>query len=199
MTSRFKKNQGFTLIELMLVIVIIGYLVSLVRFPSLAPNAYDLVEKESQKLTALINLASEYAVVNNQQLGLAVSDQQYAFLIYDGEKWVRITKRPFDTEPLNENLILTLKLDGLPWQEKNLLSAVQLIDEETLNAETDLSDEEKKLAFPQIFILSSGEISSFEIELELPTMENDAMFVIQGLFTAPVKFYDPQAQRDIER
>ncbi len=183
----------------MLVIVIIGYLVSLVRFPSLSPNAYDLVEKESQKLTALINLASEYAVVNNQQLGLAVSDQQYAFLIYDGEKWVRITKRPFDTEPLNENLIITLKLDGLPWQEKNLLSAVQLIDEETLNAETDLSDEEKKLAFPQVFILSSGEISSFEIELEFPTMENDAMFVIQGLFTAPVKFYDPQAQRDIER
>ncbi|MDA8621234.1 type II secretion system minor pseudopilin GspH [Psychrosphaera sp.] len=197
--ARYSKNQGFTLIELMLVIVIIGYLVSLVRFPSFTPNAYDLVEEESQKLTALINLASEYATVKNKQLGLAVSEQQYVFLVLEDEEWVRFTERPFETEPLNENLTLTLKLDGLPWQEKNLLSAVQFIDDETMEDQSGLSNEEKLLAFPQVFLLSSGEISPFEIELEFQDFDDVVMFVIQGLFTAPVKYYDPTQQQELDR
>lgn len=197
--ARCSKHQGFTLIELMLVIVIIGYLVSLVRFPSFTPNAYDLVEEESQKLTALINLASEYATVKNKQLGLAVSEQQYVFLILEDEEWVRFTDRPFETEPLNENLTLTLKLDGLPWQEQNLLSAVKFIDDETFENQSGLSNEEKLLAFPQVFLLSSGEISPFEIELEFQDFDDVVMFVIQGLFTAPVKYYSPAEQEELDR
>ncbi|MUH73431.1 type II secretion system minor pseudopilin GspH [Psychrosphaera haliotis] len=197
--ARCSKHQGFTLIELMLVIVIIGYLVSLVRFPSFAPNAYDLVEEESQKLTALINLASEYATVKNKQLGLSVSEQQYVFLILEDEEWVRFTDRPFETEPLNENLTLTLKLDGLPWQEQSLLSAVQFIDDETMEDQSGLSNEEKLLAFPQVFLLSSGEISPFEIELEFQDFDDVVMFVIQGLFTAPVKHYNPAEQEELDR
>ena len=77
MINNRAKHKGFTLLELLLVIVVIGYLVSLVRFPSLAPDPFDLTEKQATRLTHQINMASEYAVLNNVQMGLAIAENRY--------------------------------------------------------------------------------------------------------------------------
>lgn len=193
------RNAGFTLIELMLVIAIIGFLVSLVRFPSFAPNAFDQVEQEAQRLGIRINMASDRAVLKNSQIGLAISERQYVFLEFVENKWQPITEPPFVTEPLPENILLELKLEGLPWSEQNLLSAVELIDEEELEKSSEKSAAERALEFPQIFILSSGEISSFEIEVSYEDFDEEVMFLVQGQFTAPVRVYDPQQIQDLDR
>ncbi len=194
-----QKAKGFTLIELLLVIVIIGYLVSLVRFPSLSPDPFEVTEQQTHKLTTLINMASEYALIQNKQIGLAIVEDQYVFLVFEEERWNLLSERPFETEPLPEYLTLSLNLDGLPWQEQSLLSAIEFIDEEKLEEETDLTPAEKKLAFPQIFILSSGEISPFEIEVTYQDFDEEVMFLIRGMFSAPVRYYDPLQQEELER
>ncbi|QTH62874.1 type II secretion system minor pseudopilin GspH [Psychrosphaera ytuae] len=193
-----KKAHGFTLIELLLVIVIIGYLVSLVRFPSLSKSPFDEVEMQANKLTALVNLASEQALIHNKQLGLSVGENQYAFLEFTDGKWQPITVKPFKTEPLPEDVTLTLKLDGLSWSQDNLISSIEMIDEERLEALAELPEEERLLAFPQVFILSSGEISPFDIEVTYDDFDTSVMFLVRGKFTAPVHVYDPRQQEDLD-
>lgn len=194
-----KKHQGFTLIELMLVIVIMGYLVTLVRLPSLAPDPFDLVEKHAKTISTQINLASEFAVLNNVQLGLAVTESRYSFLMFDGEKWQPLAEPPFVAAELEPELHLELVLDGLAWHQENLLSAVEFIDEESLEELAELSEEEKQLAFPQIFLLSSGELSPFDLRITYDNGFDDTVeFLVRGLFTSPVNLYDPLQQLELD-
>ncbi|MDC2889928.1 prepilin-type N-terminal cleavage/methylation domain-containing protein [Psychrosphaera algicola] len=93
--SSVHKSKGFTLLELLLVIVVIGYLVTMVRLPSLAPDPFELTEKQAARMTHLVNLASEYAVLNNMQLGLAVTEDRFAFLVFDGEALATIPRTAF--------------------------------------------------------------------------------------------------------
>jgi general secretion pathway protein H len=88
------KHKGFTLFELMLVILLMGLVVSTVKFPNLAQDPFDQVDQQSKKLAALINLASEYAVLNNTLLGFSVSESSYVFLMFDGEKWLPMPEPP---------------------------------------------------------------------------------------------------------
>lgn len=193
-----KKPQGFTLIELLLVIVIIGYLVSLVRFPSLSKSPFDEVEEQSAKLTALINLAAEQALIHNVQMGLAVSESQYAFLVFADDKWQAVSEPPFKTEPLPENVSLNLQLDGLEWSDDNLISAIEMIDEERLEELAELPEEERLLAFPQVFILSSGELSPFDLTVTYDDFDTQVEFLIRGKFTTPVTLYDPQQIEELD-
>lgn len=194
-----KTSKGFTLIELLLVLVVVGYLVSLVRLPSFGPDPFEATEKEAKVLQVLINLASEYAVLNNVQMGLAVSQDSYAFLAFDGDKWQRVEQAPFITKTLEQDFRFELKLDGLEWQESNLLSAVELIDEEKLEKASDLPEEERLLAFPQVFLLSSGELSPFDLRVIYDDGFADPVeFLVRGEFTTPVALLDPLQQQELE-
>jgi general secretion pathway protein H len=193
------RESGFTLIELMLVIFIIGLLVSMVRLPALSSSPFELVDQESKKLGVLINMASDRAILKNRQIGLALNEQQYVFLEFIENKWQVISEPPFITEPLPTNVTVQLNLDDLPWSEENLLSAVKLIDEEELEKSSQKSAEERALEFPQIFILSSGEISSFEIEMTYDDFDQEITFLVQGEFSAPVHVYDPLQIEELDR
>lgn len=187
------KHKGFTLFELMLVIMLMALVVSTVKFPNLTQDPFDQVDQQSKKVAALINLASEYAVLNNALLGFSVTQTSYAFLMFDGTKWQPIDEPPFALTELEPTIKIELKLDGLEWQEQNLLSAVKWIDEEELEKTSELTEEEKKLAFPQIFILSSGEISPFDLDISYDNGFDDPItFKVRGEFITPVFVYDPQ-------
>jgi len=187
------KHKGFTLFELMLVIMLMGLIVSTVKFPNLTQEPFDQIDQESKKVAALINLASEYAVLNNALLGFSVTETSYAFLRFNGQSWEKIEEPPFSLTELEENIKMELTLDGLEWQGQNLLSAVKWIDEEVLEEASEQTDEEKKLAFPQIFILSSGEISPFDLDISYDDgFETPITFKVRGEFITPVLVFDPQ-------
>ncbi|MFT6529451.1 MAG: general secretion pathway protein H [Psychrosphaera sp.] len=187
------KHKGFTLFELMLVIMLMALVVSTVKFPNLTQDPFDQVDQQSKKIAALINLASEYAVLNNSLLGFSATETSYAFLQFDGTKWQQINEMPFALTELEPTIKMDLMLDGLEWQEQNLLSAVKWIDEEELEQASEQTEEEKKLAFPQIFILSSGEISPFDLDISYDNGFDDPItFKVRGEFIAPVSVYDPQ-------
>ncbi|GHB77924.1 type II secretion system protein GspH [Psychrosphaera saromensis] len=187
------KHKGFTLFELMLVIMLMGLLVSSVKFPSLGQEPFDQVDQQSKKVAALINLASEYAVLNNALLGFSVTESSYIFLMFDGKKWNRIEEAPFTENELEPDIKIELMLDGLEWQSQNLLSAVEWIDEEALEQSSEQTEEEKKLSFPQIFILSSGEVSPFDLNISYDNgFDTPITFKVRGEFVAPVLVLDPK-------
>ena len=79
-----KTMRGFTLIEIMLVIVIIGcatgiIVLSIPGGPS--PKLGNDLAEESQQLAATIQVMSEQATQQGRTIGLHISDHGYQFMI----------------------------------------------------------------------------------------------------------------------
>ncbi len=139
------KTKGFTLLELLVVLVIIGIVTSLAVLRMGNPLA-DQITEEAARITRLIELAKEEAILENKEYGLAFSHQGYRFFVLDEEtgQW-----QPLETDRF---------LRPRQWPE-------------TLEAELELEEqpvllEEKPLEKPQVFIFSSGEMTPFTLHLK---------------------------------
>ena len=75
-----KPVTGFTLIEVMVVMVIIAILITTVSLSMKGDRAGEALEQEAQRLVALINLAREEAVMRDRDLGLVLEPQGYLFV-----------------------------------------------------------------------------------------------------------------------
>lgn len=188
-----KRQQGFTLIEVMLVMVLIGLIVSAVTFNPLNNRPEDKLEDASARFTGIFNVAAEYGLLNNIELGLIVKKSGYQFVAYNGTRWQPISDQASMSEvELPEILEIRIELDDLPIDEKNeFLDAKSLFDEE--DDFRGKKEKEEKL-LPQIFILSGGDFTSFKLIFSLKEEFQDDKLVeyhVVGLFTLPLKIMGP--------
>ena len=99
--------RGFTLLELMVVIVLIGVLLGMVSFAT-GPNPARLARHEADSVAQIIQQLRERAVLEGQAYGLRLSAGGYQPMKLEGRDW----------EPLaalhrwSENLRPRLELDG---------------------------------------------------------------------------------------
>jgi len=121
--QRHPRSRGFTLIEVMVVIVIIGLLAASVVYNFAGESGKDRLEKEVSTLQAKIQLASELAMLKDVQLGWHIDDKGYRFLVFANDRW-QVVGKPASLAPhqFPETVQATLELDGLPWAEENLLA-----------------------------------------------------------------------------
>ncbi|WP_275442999.1 type II secretion system protein [Pseudoalteromonas sp. OOF1S-7] len=178
------RQAGFSLIEILMVLVIIGFSVNLVTY-TLSDDMEEELEREALRLHSVINMASEFAILNQIELGFHLDKKKLEFLVFDGEKWAT-----FDAEELYEAVEYTdeykieLSTEDLAWAQDNMLEQAnwrELMgsgDEESLL-------ELKKLKIPQVLLLSSGEVSAFQLSLELEE-QSEPVYFIEGEFMAPV-------------
>jgi general secretion pathway protein H len=199
------KHSGFTLLEVMLVLLIMGLATGAVVLSYSGENGQDLLKKQTQRLQVVFNMASDFAVLNQRQLGLRVEDNNnsYYFMFLDEEQeWQKLElDNAFAEHRLPELFSLELFLTGLPWEtEASLFNSSVFYEELSVSSDAvNIGDEEeKKLDPPQIFIFSSGEITSFSLTLayepefsnELPTYfrlngQDSTPLIIQGPLNAP--------------
>lgn len=133
-------QQGFTLIEVMVVVIIIGILINYVTlsFRSNAPE--DLLKTEAQRLSSLIGLASEEALLRSVLIGVDIGEEEYGFLRLEEGVW----------QPMDDNLFRSRQLpDGMLFS----IASTQQVGE----------DEEENV--PEIILLNSGEMTPFELKL----------------------------------
>ena len=176
--------RGFSLIEILVVLVIIAFATKMVVY-SLDGGNEDELEKQALRLHTTINMASEFAILNQVELGFHLDKNTFEFLVFDGEKWITFDREKlFAPMVVDERLKLTLNLDDLAWAQDNLLE--QSNWRELMSSGDDESLLElQKMKIPQVLILSSGEVSAFQLIYELQD-EKEPVYFIEGTFSAPV-------------
>lgn len=166
------RHNGFTLLELMLVLLIIGLAVSTVSFTAFSNSAAERLQQQVQQLKFNIEMASEFAVLNQQTLGIRVDEKalSYRFMVYGSDnQWEEILEpKIFEPVTFTGDPIIGLTLQDLDWEENDGLSSGQLVNNELSVSSDGVSigdEEEKKPKPPQIILLPTGEITPFEWEL----------------------------------
>lgn len=90
-------RAGFTLVELMMVIAIIGLAAGAVVLAT--PDPRPGVRAEAEALAARLTHAREEAVLSNRPIALAATAAGYAVEAYDGAHWSPLVEGPF--KPVN--------------------------------------------------------------------------------------------------
>ncbi|MFM2596774.1 type II secretion system minor pseudopilin GspH [Vibrio fortis] len=154
--------RGFTLIEILLVLVLLS-LTAVAVIATIPTNAKDVAKQYAHSFYQRVQLLNEEAILSGLDFGIRVDEQKstYVLMSLNSEGWqeVEFEKIPSKTE-LPEELSLSLKLGGGAWQDDDrLFNPGSLFDEDMF---ADL-EEEKKPKPPQIYILSSAELTPFTL------------------------------------
>ena len=193
-----KEAAGFTLLEVMVVIAIMGLIVSVVQFNFSVKRPDDILQKASYQFNERFESAANYGLLNNVELGLYLTENSYRFLGFDGVKWSEVPEQEWLGEQiLPENVIATLALDDLPIETPLLFdsSVFKAQDEEYLSFDAreaaEKAKKEKQL-IPQVYILSGGDITPFSLtfsfseEASLYEDLSGLAYRVTGIYSTPL-------------
>ncbi|MEC7378241.1 MAG: type II secretion system minor pseudopilin GspH [Pseudomonadota bacterium] len=141
------RAAGFTLIEILVVLVVIGLLAALAVFTMAGSSQQRELENEVRELFLLMQTASEQAVLNNQELGLRLEEGEYQFVAFEDQTgdWKASGERMFRARDLPEWVTVTEFIE---------------------NDAPRLASAEDRLR-PDVVFFSSGETTPFELEFTL--------------------------------
>lgn len=181
MTTR-RTQSGFSLLELLVVILIIGILSTMFSLSVGLVGDDRELETETDRLVAVVNLASDEAVMQGREIGMRFHPDGYEFATFvedfveyydtdedaqsnaagesdepentDQSEWVVLShEKLLGQRQLPEGILLELEIDG------------RLIVLDTKPYDEDDEDDQDREYEPQIRIFSSGEVSPFIVQL----------------------------------
>lgn len=184
------KSRGFTLIEIMLVMVIIGCAVGVVvlSMPGVGSRDDGDIKTQSERLQALVSQVAEQAMLEGRTIGLRIDPTGYQFMVrqkkstdqavttesansnqiataWEDQVWVRYEKDKLRTNAtFPEGTEVDLELGGLALDNEENRVGLEKVDWFSQRDETNPE--------PQILLLPGGEITPFELTLTPPTDEN---------------------------
>ena len=140
-------SSGFTLIEILVVMVVVGMLVALATFTLGGNSVRRDLDNEVEQIFLLMQTVSEQAVLNNTEFGLVIEEEYYQFLAYDQQAgdWKPAGERLFRQRAMPEWLVVT-----------------KYIENDAPRLES--SDDKPR---PDVVLFSSGETTPFELEFSI--------------------------------
>ena len=144
-------SAGFTLLELLVVVAIIGLLVQAAALSWRAIGNDQEIEQETGRLRGLIDLLHEEALMQSRDYGLMFTETGYRFYVFDYQQleWV---------EAQGDDLLQ-------PHALRPLLSMTLFLDGREVPLDPDFESQDIENAEPQVMLLSSGEVTPFQIEM----------------------------------
>ena len=136
--------QGFTLVEVLIVVALIAITMSLVLPDYFGVSQRQQVQGLAEDLRNKIELARDKALQQNQEWGLDIDKDSITFSTLDvlNKQWTPLSGRPFNTFRFSDTAVISLNVE---------------------NHSVPVSYENEEL--PSLIIFSSGEVSPFEIEI----------------------------------
>lgn len=147
MSARPSPRRGFTLLEILVVIAVMGTVISLAAL-SLGNNRARELEREAERLQGLLRLAVDEAVIRSVPMGLVVERDGYRFL-----------QRPHDP---NQRGWLPMD-DDRTFGEHRLPGFAEL--EMTERADALAGDDDGDGTRPDAVISATGALTPFELTL----------------------------------
>ena len=179
-----RAQPGFTLLEILVVIVIIGVMVAMVTLSTNVLGQDSQVEEETRKFWAVLRQAREEAELQAIDVAIFVGQTDYEFLRFDTRRneWTPIVEdKLYAQRTLPEGLRFRLWLEnreivlkpGLPDRSKK--------------------DESQKWP-PQITVLSSGDVVPFEMHIERDAAP--ALWRVTSLADSDLRLEQRKDERD---
>lgn len=158
-------QAGFTLLEIMLVLVLIGMAsVGVMMAMPQQVNENNNVDWQAQRFSTLLQFAEDEALISGKELALVFKDNTYRFAFYDytTKKWLALVSEQIGkVNKVPESMTLEYTLLGSVWDEIEAEDSDVFLDDDYL---VKIDDEEEVVSFePQVYIMSSGEVTPFQV------------------------------------
>ncbi len=100
-----RRTRGFTLLELLVVLVIAGIMLGMVSLSAM-PSRRQALQNDAQRIALLLQTARDEAIVRNRPIAFEADSNRYRFLIRDTNQWQPLLdddvlrERSFDLAPV---------------------------------------------------------------------------------------------------
>jgi general secretion pathway protein H len=157
-------QRAFTLIEILVVLVIVGILVSLAMLSFGILGDEQSLDREARRLASLIELVNDDATTQGRDFGIEFMSGGYRFVEYDPllDQWFEV---------IGDDYLRQRELDEGVEFELFLEEHKVLLHEDAAKIEQDEDDDESRRDLtddylPHVLIMSSGDITPFELRIE---------------------------------
>ena len=147
-----RQLQGFTLIEVLVVVFIIGVILGFATLSLGGRSLDDRLEQDATRLHRVLELALEEAVLTTTEIGFATADEGYVFVVRGEDGW----------QPLEASRG-PLRAHRFDYPAK-----IEMQDLPAALATAAAEDEGPR---PVALLLSSGELSPFTLLLSAPGVD----------------------------
>ena len=159
------KSAGFTLLEILVVVIIIGVLAS-VFLLSVDKGEQDQVQDQAHRFAALVRLAGQEAMLGSRDMAVELFADGYRFVVNEDQQW----------RPVEDNVLSPQQLpEGMSWQ-------IHIDGAASASATTD--------EVQRIYLFSTGEMTPFEVILGVE--DQDGSYRITGGLDGTLEFSQNQ-------